>query len=332
MRRILFALLRLGIGVGLLVYLARAKIIDLHVLPRLFTAWPITIAAILLFLADLALMAWRLCCLFGPQAMHLSFGASLQLTAMSSFFGTFLPGRTGGDVAKVFYASRGNRGRRTEIITVLLLDRVLGLFSLLLLPLLVAPMFPDLLRVKAVSAMLFVVLILVLAILSGFLLCVFIPATVNRLLEGPMKFLPGGKVIGRSLSTVAAYRSRPGDLMRALCISLTDNFMVVGVFALGLLLVSPASIAPRLWVIVPMGEIANSLPLTPGGLGVGETAFNALFHIAGLEGGADALLCWRVWNAIVSIVGLCVYLRGFRARLIDPGPQSEPALASVAKS
>jgi len=332
MRRILFTLLRISIGIGLLVYLARAKIIDLHVLPRLLTAWPVTIAAILLFLADLALMAWRLCYLFSPQGMRLSFGASMQLTAMSSFFGTFLPGRTGGDVAKVFYASRGNRGRRTEIITVLLLDRVLGLFSLLLLPLLVAPMFPDLLRVKAVSAMLFVVLILVLAILSGFLLCLFIPASVNRLIDGPMKFLPGGEVIRRSLSTVAAYRCRPGDLVRALCVSLTDNFMVVGIFALALVVVNPASLAPRLWVIVPMGEIANSLPLTPGGLGVGEAAFNALFRIAGLQGGADALLCWRVWNAIVSMVGLLVYLRGFRSRLIDPGPKSEPALASVVDS
>ena len=246
MRRILFTLLRLSIGVGLLVYLARAKVIDLHVLPKLLSAWRITSEAILLFLVDLALIACRLCYLFRPQGMRLSFSDSLQLTSMSAFFGTFLPGRTGGDVAKVFYASRGNRGRRTEIITVLFLDRVLGLFSLLLLPLLVAPMFPDLLRVKAVSAMLFVVLILVLVILSGFLLLPLTPATVNRLIEGPLKFLPGREVMGRSLSTVAAYRSRPGDLMRALCISLTDNFMVVGAFALAMLVVNPASLAETL--------------------------------------------------------------------------------------
>jgi glycosyltransferase 2 family protein len=329
MRRILLTLLRLSIGIALIVYLVRAKIIDLHVLPRLFSAWPITIAAILLSLADMALMAWRLWCLFVPQGMRFSFRSAIQLTAMSSFFGTFLPGRTGGDVAKVFYASRGNRGLRTEIITVLLLDRVLGLFSLLLLPLLVAPMFPDLLRVKAISAMLFVALILALAILSGFLLCLVAPAFVNRLLEGPMKSLPGGEVIRRSLGTIAAYRHRPASLIRALCISITDNFMVVGIFALGLLVVNPASLAPKLWVIVPIGEIANSLPLTPGGLGVGETAFNSLFAIAGLQGGADTLLCWRVWSALVSLVGLFVYLRGFRSQLVDPKP--ELALSSVAE-
>ena len=70
--------------------------------------------------------------------------------------------------------------------------------------------------------------------------------------------------------------------------------------------------------MVPMGEIVNSLPLTPGGLGVGETAFNAFFSIAGLRGGAEALLCWRVWNALTGLLGLFFYLRGVRVRVIDP--------------
>lgn len=186
-------------------YLAREKIIDLHALPRLISAWPITIAAILLSLADLALMAKRLCYLFDPQGVAVSFGAALQLTSLGSFFGTFLPARTGGDVAKVFYASRGNRGRRTEIIiTMLLLDRLLGLFSLLLCPLLVAPMFPQLLRARAIGAMLLVVLIPTFAILCVFLLCLVAPTFVDRLIQGPMKLMPGVQVIKRSLSTAVA--------------------------------------------------------------------------------------------------------------------------------
>ena len=37
----------------------------------------------------------------------------------------------------------------------------------------------------------------------------------------------------------------------------------------------------------------NSLPLTPGGIGAGETAFNVLFKLTGISGGAEALL-WFV--------------------------------------
>lgn len=106
MRRTLFVLLRLGIGIGLLVYLVESKVVDPRVFARLISSWPISVLAIALLLVDLVLMAWRLCCLFRARGMPLAFVSSFELTALSSFFASFLPGRAGGDVAKVFYASR----------------------------------------------------------------------------------------------------------------------------------------------------------------------------------------------------------------------------------
>jgi uncharacterized membrane protein YbhN (UPF0104 family) len=70
-------------------------------------------------------------------------------------------------------------------------------------------------------------------------------------------------------------------------------------------------------LVIPMGDVANSLPLTPGGLGVGETAFSVLFKLAGLQGGAEALLCWRIWRAMVGLIGLVIYLRGMRRSVFD---------------
>lgn len=329
MRRFLFTLLRLALGIGLLAYLIKAKIIDLGVLSRLVSDWPITLVAILLLLLDLVLMAWRLCCLFRPQGLYLKFVTSLQLTCLSCFFATFLPGRAGGDIAKVFYAAKENTGRRTEIVTVLLLDRAMGLFSLLLLPLLLAPFFPSLQGIEAVRILLLVVILLAAGMLTVFLLTLFSPALVERLAQGPMKFLPGKELVVRSIAAIGAYRRGWGTLAGALGISLVDNLMAIGVLALGLLAVHPASLDPRLCVMVPMGEIVNCLPITPGGLGVGETAFNALFNIVGLRGGAEALLCWRVWNALVGMLGLVFYLQGFRARFVDITPSPSPAASPI---
>ena len=50
---------------------------------------------------------------------------------------------------------------------------------------------------------------------------------------------------------------------------------------------------------------------------MGEAAFNALFHLTGLRGGAETLLCWRIWSAFIGIVGLGIYLRGLRAGIFD---------------
>ena len=94
------------------------------------------------------------------------------------------------------------------------------------------------------------------------------------------------------------------------------NLLLIGVTALGMLVVNPSGLELKMCIVVPMGYIANSLPLTPGGLGVGETAFNALFDITGLHGGADALLCWRIWSAFVGILGLIFYLRGLRCSIV----------------
>jgi glycosyltransferase 2 family protein len=318
MRQILLFLMRLGVGFGLLAYLAESKSIDLSTLSRLFTAWPISIGAITLLLLDLALMAWRLCWLFHPHGMHLPLGASLRLTLVGSFFASFLPGRAGGDLARVFYASRESSGRRTEIISVLIFDRAIGLFSMLILPLLLAPIFPELLRATVVRVALATAAILALGMLIAFLACVFIPSMVHRLARGPLGFPAWRELVVRFLGTITAYSRSPGTLIAALSLALVGNLTCIAVTALALVAVQPARLAARLCVLVPIGQIVNSLPISPGGLGVGEAAFNALFKIAGLQGGAEALLCCRIWTILVSILGLAFYLRGFRGRVFSP--------------
>ena len=62
-------------------------------------------------------------------------------------------------------------------------------------------------------------------------------------------------------------------------------------------------------VLIPLGFLVNALPLTPGGLGVGEVAFDKLFALAGLAGGVEALLAWRVLTTVIDISGLVFYLQ-----------------------
>jgi hypothetical protein len=52
-----------------------------------------------------------------------------------------LPGAAGGDLAKLYYASRKNEGRRAVVAAVLLFDLVIGLLSLVLISLLACAIF-----------------------------------------------------------------------------------------------------------------------------------------------------------------------------------------------
>jgi uncharacterized membrane protein YbhN (UPF0104 family) len=66
----------------------------------------------------------------------------------------------------------------------------------------------------------------------------------------------------------------------------------------------------KMLALIPMGYLANSLPVTPGGLGVGEAALESLFKLGGLEGGAEVILGWRLIMVIVGLLGLAFYLKG----------------------
>src|SRR3984885_15697237 len=146
LRKTAFLLLRLAFGVGILVYLAKSGQINLSSLTRIFAVWPITVVAVGFLLLDIFMMSVRASLLFRNARLTLSLGSSIQLNLIGFLFSTVLPGAAGGDIAKLVYATRGNHGRRAEVATVLILDRLVGLFSLVLLPLLFAPFFPDLLR------------------------------------------------------------------------------------------------------------------------------------------------------------------------------------------
>src|SRR5579863_5824783 len=144
--RILWAILRASVGIGLLIYLGFSGAIKWSALLGLLSAWKITLAAFAILWVDMVICAWRQCILLQPAGFQISLNSSIRLSLVGSFFNTFLPGSGGGDVMKIFYATQGHAGRRTKVTTILLLDRAVGLFALLLWLIIVLPMFPGLLH------------------------------------------------------------------------------------------------------------------------------------------------------------------------------------------
>jgi glycosyltransferase 2 family protein len=317
-RRIPLTLVRLAVGIGLVAYLIESGIIDLRTLSRLFTTWPVTCAAIAILLLDIALMALRLWWLFRPHAFQLSLDAAFRLTMISLFFSSFMPGGTGGDIVKLFYAAKDNKGQRTEIASIMLFDRAIGMFSLLMLPLLIAPFFFRFARSNSIfRGLLACTALLALAMLAGMLVSLSNFAANSRVVFRLFQVLPGGSYARRIMETLRAYRKGVAALIVAFGIALLANLAAIGSTMLVALALNPEGIAWRMSLMIPLGQVANCLPLTPGGLGVGEAAFNALFSLAALSEGAAILLGWRLLKALVSLLGLFYYLRGLRRSIFS---------------
>ena len=317
-RKIFWFLVRLAIAGILLAYLAKSGLIDLRALSRPFTAWPIALAAVALVLFDMALMGWRLSLLFQPRGMRLPWRISMQLTLVGFFFAAFLPGAAGGDFARVFYTARNNKDRLSEIVAVTLFDRAIGLFSLLIMPLVLVFVFPHFIWTRPAMRSLFgVVALLAGSLLVGFLFCLYRESSLRRLAGRLLWFLPSSKLPQQVVSTIAGYRDHAGIVTAALALSLLANLSLVAVMLLGVQALKPGGVELKMLLVAPLGFVANNLPLTPGGLGVGEEAFNSLFTMAGFSGGAEALICWRVWTGLVRMLGLGYYLRGVDRQIFD---------------
>lgn len=335
-RKVFWLLVRLAIAGALLAYLAKSGLIGWRALSRPFTAWPISLAAIALILIDIGLMASRLVWLFRPIGLNLTWAKSFQVAMVSFFFTQFLPGAMGGDLSRLYYVAKDNKERRSEIVIVSLFDRGIGMLSLLLMPLLFAPFFtraiaaaPALRDLLIISAALSAVFI------AGFFACVWFQPLVEKIAHAILGILPWKEWYGQVIRTVGGYRDHLRTVGAALAISVVGNSLTVVGIVLAVLALDPSSLDLKMSLVIPLGFVANCLPVTPGGLGVGEAAFNSLFTIAGLRGGADALVCWRVWTALVRLLGVVFYLRGiervFGHQEGHPSESSSSDSAAVAR-
>jgi glycosyltransferase 2 family protein len=320
--RILWAILRTSVGIGLLAYLGVSGAIKWSALWGLVSAWRITLVALILLWVDVVVTAWRLCVLIAPRGFQLSLKSSVRLTLVGMFFNSFLPGSGGGDVVKVLYAAHGNRGRRTEVVTILLLDRATGMFALLVWPLFILPLFPGLLRsMPALNRLLLIAALIAVAMLLGVWVCFSTRLRNSRLLSWIFR-KPFGGYLKQIFDTVHAYRNHIGTLWAAVGISMLAHTLTVLVTLLGSWAIVSGAIAWKEVILIPLGMLVNTLPLTPGGLGVGEAAFDALFKGAGLTGGAETLLAWRLLMLLIGLVGLAFYLQGRRQFVYTAGATS----------
>lgn len=312
-RRVLWAGLRLLLGATLVGYLIWSDLLDWSALAGLFRRWRLTALALALTFLNVALVSYRLCVLMRARGFGLSLAASIRLNLLGMFFNVFLPGFSGGDAVRIYFAVEGMEGRRAEVATILLFDRVVGLLALMMLPMLVLPFFPDLARLAAVGQV----------VVAGFALAVLVTAggavlCLTPLLARPIQriglFAPGrrGHLLRRMYEAIHGYRSSLMALARALGVALVSQAAALAILSLALEAVHPGAWRAELLLLAPAGFLANVVPLTPGGLGVGEAAMEQLFAIGHMEGGAEALLGFRLIVLLVSLAGLPVFLAGRR--------------------
>jgi len=309
--RIIFTSVRIGVAAGLILYLGTSGMIRWTSLLNLLPAWPLMSFAFLLFFGEVVVSGLRLIILLRAHRIFLSLSSAIRLTSIGIFFNIAMPGATGGDLVKIYYVIRGSDISRTKVTTIVLLDRIAGIFALMILPLLIAPFFLKTILASDILITLILIALCCSLILVASMLIAFSEQVNNaRFLIWLFKRPLLGKYLKWVFDTIHIYRNQKMSLLTAVLLSLIIHIANLFVILLITISIAPGSFSWLLMIVAPMGFIANALPLTPGGLGVGEAAFSSLFNIVGLNYGAEVLLGWRIIMALVGLIGLYFYLKG----------------------
>jgi uncharacterized membrane protein YbhN (UPF0104 family) len=202
----------------------------------------------------------------------------LRVICISTFVGQVSFGPTSADAVRAIYAWRLLRRARGRIAVSVLADRALGLFSLLAVT--AAIMMLRWQRVREVPelSLLAVSLLVCLAasVMTGAIL--FAMPSLSRLNLPRLQRYPRLQRLAAQISDVLmAFRKRPAALAAALCLSFVIHILTITAF---LLIAQSLQVGDvtllDVAVAAPLAMVANILPFTPGGLGVGEAAFDQI--------------------------------------------------------
>jgi hypothetical protein len=62
------------------------------------------------------------------------------------------------------------------------------------------------------------------------------------------------------------------------------------------------------FLLVPLGLLVTAIPVSPAGLGVGQVAFLALFHLVGASQGANLFTLYMASYVVINLTGALLYL------------------------
>ena len=280
--------------------------------------------------AQLSVVRWHL--LLAWQGTPMRYGQAWRISYISWFLGTILPGAAGADALRALYVHRDSTARGLAFISILL-DRLLGLAALLVLAIGMLALaslsrhhMPQVLRTS--------MWIFLFGSLLGVVVLPFLAVVFNSKLRRWTRSLVRIRHIVEELDeaaklALAVWHRQPLKLLWCLVLGIVGHIFVIAsivILANGSGISAPSG--PELALAAALAVLINQLPLTPGGIGVGELGFAQLCLL--MTPGGQAALYGSVILAF-RVVTLVSYAPGAIA-LMSYRPERQRSMVSSTRS
>jgi hypothetical protein len=295
--------LKIVLGAAFLIWMVYSGKLDLSQIGRSLSHWPELVAILILLYAQVATTAWRWNLLLRAQEIRFPYSRAMSLTMIGVLFNVVIPGAVGGDLMKAYYVTRAAAGRKSPAATSILMDRVLGLQGLFLLSaLMVAVDFHELQKSPSTGRL---GMLVVAGAATGLVL--LYAAVISGVHVSEWKHVPG--VVRSVFRALSEYHRRVSVIPIAIGVSILAHLLACLAYYLALRTVGAAGSvsAGDFFLFVPLGLISTAIPISPAGIGVGQAAFFALFHLKSASMATAAASAFTIFQ----MVTLLIYLSGF---------------------
>jgi glycosyltransferase 2 family protein len=227
---------------------------------------------------SLAFVRWHL--LLTALGLNFRLIESMRLGALGFALNFVSLGSIGGDLFKAIFAAKDSPGRRTEAISTVVLDRLLGMMMMLALASAASFLVDWAAAPTGIRVLVQTIRFTAVAMLVGVTLVLLVPALSGPGIRGLLNRVPvAGPIASRLIGIVSDYRDEKRYVLGACAISIFSNtFFILSFYfvAQGLPVQAP-SLAEH-FVIVPTANLAGAIPATPSGLGTVELAVDKLYQ------------------------------------------------------
>ena len=300
-------ILQIGVSllfIGLLFYLMRDDFPEiLHTLKNVNR--PLFALAFLVCLSTVLIMAKRLQLIFAAEDVPVKMADTSNLTFVGFFFNNFLPTSVGGDIVKAMCAARITRAP-VKSVTSVLMDRIFGLFTFILIPSISFLFFLK----KVNNPWVPVVIYSFLAVATLFLILLFNRSAARRFrfIEGFLNRFHLGEKARKIYDGMHGFKKHKGVIVQVLLLSIVgQSVSILAVYLIALALGAHANLI-YFFLLVPIVNLMSMMP-SLNGLGIRESAYT--YFLAPFLGKENAFAISILWLAILflfSLIGGIVYL------------------------
>jgi uncharacterized protein (TIRG00374 family) len=287
MKRVITTAIQISVSLALIAWIFHDEHKRAQIVTALHTAnlgWFLPALAAFGLVLVLQTQRWQL--LLRAIGIRFAWLRTWQLVMVGMFFNFVLPGSTGGDVVKIFYAMRETESEKAAAFLSIVLDRVMGLLALALVSAVVVLWkFQALMSTPIAQGLLAAIAL----ILGGSVAVTVVAAVVAALhLENR---LPARMPLRRGILDLAVatrlYAKSPGALLGAFGLSVLVHLIIFATFYFSARAFMAALGLADIYSVMPIVNTLTALPISLQGVGVREQLFEHL--LSGLYGTPAAI-------------------------------------------